>query len=88
MSEHGTPRRTKTSVNPPARSRSRSPARASNPEGASPALTAIFHEEIAARAYGLFLSRGGQHGDDWGDWFRAEADLRIERASGGSPSRQ
>lgn len=32
-------------------------------------------EEIAARAYGHFVARGGQHGGDQGDWFRAEAEL-------------
>jgi hypothetical protein len=35
-------------------------------------------EMIAARAYALFLARGGAHGDDWADWFRAEAELRAE----------
>jgi hypothetical protein len=50
--------------------------------GVAPGPTEAFqgpapsHEEIAQRAYALFLARGGLHGDDWGDWFRAEADLR------------
>jgi hypothetical protein len=35
-------------------------------------------EAIAARAYALFLARGGAHGDDWTDWLRAEAELRAE----------
>jgi hypothetical protein len=35
-------------------------------------------EAIAARAYALFLARGGAHGDDWADWLRAEAELRAE----------
>lgn len=88
MYEPGTPRKAKMADKPPAWRRPSSPARASNPEGASPALTAILPEEIAARAYEFFLSRGGQHGDDLGDWFLAEADLRRRRASGGSPSGQ
>ncbi len=39
----------------------------------------ITYGEITARAYALFLARGGQHGDDQGDWFRAEAELRREK---------
>ncbi len=37
-------------------------------------------EAIAARAYALFLARGGVHGDDWADWLKAEAELRAEGA--------
>ncbi len=36
-------------------------------------------EAIAARAYALFLRRGGAHGDDWADWLQAEAELRAEQ---------
>jgi hypothetical protein len=35
-------------------------------------------EAIAARAYALFLARGGVHGDDWADWLQAEAELGAE----------
>jgi hypothetical protein len=35
-------------------------------------------EAIAARAYALFLARGGAHGDDWADWLQAEAELRAK----------
>jgi hypothetical protein len=35
-------------------------------------------EAIAARAYALFLARGGAHGDDWADWLQAEAELCAE----------
>jgi hypothetical protein len=35
---------------------------------------------IAQRAYQLYESRGGEHGRDWDDWFRAEQELR-----GGEP---
>ena len=31
--------------------------------------------EIAARAYQLFLQRGGEHGRDWEDWLTAEREL-------------
>ncbi len=42
------------------------------PSGPSP-------EAIAARAYALFLKRGGTHGDDRADWLQAEAELRAEQ---------
>ncbi len=30
---------------------------------------------MARRAYELFEQRGGEHGHDWEDWFRAESEL-------------
>ena len=33
------------------------------------------HDEIAARAYRIFLERGGQHGYDRDDWLQAEYEL-------------
>jgi len=30
---------------------------------------------IARRAYELYESRGGSHGNDWDDWFQAESEL-------------
>jgi hypothetical protein len=86
MPKQGTPRKIKTSDRPAARRRRSSPIPASNPQGASLAST-IFHEEIAARAYELFLARGGQHGDDLADWFRAEAELLRERSESSSPGK-
>jgi hypothetical protein len=35
-------------------------------------------EEIAQRAYELWLKRGGQHGSDQDDWLRAERELGGE----------
>ena len=32
-------------------------------------------EQIAARAYELYLARGGAHGQDWDDWLAAEREL-------------
>jgi hypothetical protein len=32
-------------------------------------------DEIARRAYELFLERGGAHGQDWQDWLIAERQL-------------
>jgi hypothetical protein len=34
------------------------------------------HEQIAERAYGLWLSRGAHDGDALDDWYRAERELR------------
>jgi Protein of unknown function (DUF2934) len=33
-------------------------------------------EEIARRAFELYLQRGGEHGKDVEDWVRAEKELR------------
>ena len=38
----------------------------------------INDDVIRARAYELYRQRGGQHGDDWDDWFRAEWELRQD----------
>ena len=40
-------------------------------------------ERIAARAYELYLARGGSHGQDWDDWLAAEREL----ASAATPRR-
>ena len=34
------------------------------------------NEEIATRAYEIFLMRGGEHGSDLDDWLQAEQELR------------
>ena len=36
------------------------------------------HEQIAERAYGLWLSRGAHGGDAFDDWLRAERELRTQ----------
>lgn len=45
------------------------------PASATPVLT---HEQIAKRAYHLWLDRGQNHGQDVEDWLTAEALLREE----------
>lgn len=40
----------------------------------------VSHEEVARVAHGYWAERGGQHGHDVEDWFRAEQELRA-RAS-------
>ena len=37
------------------------------------------HDEVAVRAYELFLERGGRDGSDLEDWLQAERELQ-ERA--------
>jgi hypothetical protein len=36
-------------------------------------------EQIARRAYEIFLARGGQQGNPEQDWFQAERELRLGR---------
>jgi hypothetical protein len=38
-------------------------------------------EDVAVRAYQLFLSRGGEHGRDVDDWLEAERELKSNAAS-------
>ena len=35
------------------------------------------HLQIAHRAFEIYVSRGGHHGHDVGDWFEAERQLRT-----------
>ena len=36
-------------------------------------------DEIRARAYELYLERGGSHGQDFDDWLEAERELRTQK---------
>ncbi len=36
-------------------------------------------EQIAVRAYEIFIARGGQPGRDQEDWYQAENELRLGR---------
>jgi hypothetical protein len=38
----------------------------------------IQHEEIAKRAYEIYLRNGSQHGRDQQNWLQAESELRSE----------
>ena len=54
---------------------------ASRPEGAPQAAgdttaSNIDRERLAARAYELYLARGGADGQDMEDWLAAERELR------------
>ena len=38
-------------------------------------IAALRDEEIARRAYEIFLTRGGEHGHDVEDWLEAEREI-------------
>jgi len=84
MPKQGSPRTTKPTAGSAASLRRNSRAPSFTPAEGPLAVT-LSHDELAARAYTLFLARGGQHGDDWRDWFQAEAELRRERETGRTP---
>ena len=46
--------------------------------GAPPRHDEELHRRIADRAYGLFLERGGRHGQDLRDWLEAERQVVSE----------
>ncbi|HXJ94382.1 MAG TPA: DUF2934 domain-containing protein [Terriglobia bacterium] len=62
------------------RLRRRRPA-ANSREGFTASPTSARHKEIALRAYGLWEQRGSPLGPPEEDWFRAEQEIRSERAS-------
>ena len=45
-----------------------------------PARSVPTDEQIARRAYAIFLARGGMHGHDVDDWLRAERELSAADA--------
>jgi hypothetical protein len=85
MRKPGAPRTTKASNGSAARGRPTLPSPSSKPEEARRAATTT-HEDLAARAYAIFLARGGQPGDDLRDWFQAEAEIRREQGTSSGPS--
>jgi len=44
-------------------------------------------EQVARRAYELYMSRGGSHGGDWDDWLAAERELTAGRSDEGRSGR-
>lgn len=44
--------------------------------------TPVSPERIAARAFELYLARGGEPGQELEDWLRAEAELRGDESEG------
>ena len=71
----------------PARSTANDAAAASTPAGSKPRGRTVklgsqatgpdpTDEQIRARAYEMYLERGGDHGLDFDDWVRAERELK------------
>jgi hypothetical protein len=53
----------------------RAPRKTSKPNG-NGGNGHISSDEVARRAYDLYLSRGGGHGADFDDWIEAEKQLK------------
>ncbi len=70
------------SDNPDDRSRDTSEG---EPVTLPPSETPPAGDDIAARAYELYQSRGGEHGRDWDDWLEAEREL-SQRRNGPGPT--
>jgi hypothetical protein len=68
------PRRVSTAATP----RTRSPRASRGPSAERPD-----EERIRFRAYEISLQRGGQHGDPFEDWLRAERELTEQASSQG-----
>ncbi|MDC0714442.1 DUF2934 domain-containing protein [Stigmatella sp. ncwal1] len=49
-------------------------SQASEPSRSSPT-----NEQIARRAYEIYLARGGEHGSNEQDWYQAERELKLGR---------
>jgi len=45
----------------------------------TPMMARATTEQIAKRAYELFLARGAEHGHDQEDWLQAERELSLGR---------
>jgi len=54
----------------------------------APARNGPSQEQIARRAYEIFLARGGRLGNPEQDWFQAERELRLGRHSPAQQSPQ
>jgi len=54
-------------------------ARTPPPEFQTPQSATRSTDQVARRAYELFLARGGEHGHDVEDWLQAERELGLGR---------
>jgi hypothetical protein len=51
------------------------PARSIEQEPDGPTMRDVPDEEVAQRAYEIFMMRGGEHGHDIDDWIKAKQEL-------------
>jgi hypothetical protein len=84
------PKSTKTPQSTTTKPRTRKPATTSAPPiaaassiAATTAAPKLNHDEIAHRAYELFLSNGAMHGRDIDHWLQAESELRRRSTTNG-----
>ncbi len=75
------PRKNGTATMPPMTAKNTTP-RATTAGKTSTSARKPTNEQIATRAYYLYLERGGQHGCDQDDWYRAEQELTREMNRG------
>lgn len=68
---------TQTSQPPPAKPNTATPVTAA--PAPTPVRTGPTHEQIARRAYEIFMARGGQPGNPEQDWAQAERELQLGR---------
>jgi hypothetical protein len=64
------PRTRKTTNGATGLAKAKRPASTKRPSGVSA-------EDVAKRAYAIYLSRGGNHGADFDDWLEAERQLKA-----------
>ncbi|QRK08392.1 DUF2934 domain-containing protein [Archangium violaceum] len=67
---------TQTQNTSPQKQVTETPRGAANTNTSRPGPT---QEQIARRAYELYLARGGSHGRHEDDWLQAERELRLGR---------
>jgi hypothetical protein len=73
------PKSTKTTQSTTTRPRTRKP----RTTPATPTASTPNHDDIAHRAYELFLSNGAMHGRDLEHWLQAETELRDRSITAG-----
>lgn len=66
------------STKPATPATARRPTPTADSISARPAQTPTY-EEIAVRAYEIYIARGAQEGRDLEDWYQAENELRLGR---------
>jgi hypothetical protein len=78
-SKSAPPARAAASSAPP-QARAAKAAESGTSNGSATHVAEPSHEQIAQRAFELYLARGGYEGSEMGDWLRAESELRTPRA--------
>jgi len=52
------------------------------PDAPQSSFDRVSNDEIAARAYEIYLARGAMSGNDLGDWLQAERELGYQNSHG------